>query len=266
MQNIKSPISLRFRLFFLMGFALLASCKDEKKPGVQDVLSTIHNNGRDSYELITIRRPTSVEEYFKLWSLPYELCVASAKLNNVPVKPFPAIPKDFVMKRTTVTSDGKSFRTTEEEFGVDIQDITVENGCATSYGSGLRTWVAHNGIEADLDSEIQSENHEGQASYQIKPYDPNLAQAYSVEKKINGIAVRCTGAHDFMVAGKVVAEMCVLDPVLGRIAMADGKPPIVYTRDIPGPSLFGSAMVDEPISLKVGIEVNPEIFVNAAAK
>ncbi|NHZ61883.1 hypothetical protein [Massilia genomosp. 1] len=250
----------------MMGLALLASCGEEEKIGKQDTQSLIHNNGRDSYELITIRRPTSVEEYFKLWSLPYKLCVASAKLKNIPVKPFPAIPKDFVMRRTTVTSDGKSFRTTEEEFGVDIQDITAENGCATSYGSGFRTWVAHNGIEADLDSENQSENHEGRVSYQLKPYDPELAQAYSIVKKINGIAVRCTGAHDLMVAGKVVDEMCVLDPILGRIAMADGKPPIVYTRDIPGPSLFGSAMVDEPISLKVGIEVNPEIFVNAAAK
>lgn len=262
---MKNSIFMKFRLFILPVFSLLVSCGNEKKQANDDALSFSGDNGRDSYELVTIRRPVSVEEYFKMWSIPYKICAANAKLQNVPVKPFPAIPADFVMKRTTITSDGKSFRTTEEEFGVDIQDVEIENGCATSYGSGVRTWVSHNGIETELDSENQSNPSEN-ATYRLKPYDPEIAQSYAIGKKINGVAVRCTGNDDLSIAGGMIAEMCVLDPILGKIAMPDGKPPIVYTRDVPGPSLFGSPIIEEPVSLKVGIKVNPQVFVSAEGK
>ncbi|NHZ39803.1 hypothetical protein [Massilia aquatica] len=263
---MKTLTALKMVSSLFVGCGILIACGDDSAPAHTSSTSPTLSQIRDTYELVTVHRPTSIDDYVNLLSMPYKMCRALARAKNLPVKPFPVIPENFVMTRTTIISDGKSFRTTEEGFGVDIDGVTPENGCETKFGGGSNTWVAHNGFEYVLDDQTQSQAESERVKYEAKPYDPESVSGYSISKKINNIAVKCTDESDLMVAGKIVAEMCVLDPKLGRIAMSDGKPPIVYSRDLPGKSVFGSPMILEPVSLRVGIKVSPTIFVNASAK
>ncbi|UOD27327.1 hypothetical protein INH39_17485 [Massilia violaceinigra] len=253
-------------LAILLASNFMIGCTNDKNPNNPVLSNLVTPEDRESYELIKVQRPTSIDEYFKVFRWPYEMCVALADLKKLPVKPFSPIPKDFVLTRTTVTSDGKSFRTKEEGFGVNLDGMSPENGCETKFQSSSHSWVEHNGFQSVLGPDATENDEDGPVEIQMMPYSGSAAASYPISKKINGISVKCTDGGDLLVAAKAVDEICILDPAMGRIAMADGKPPVVYMREAPGTSMYGTVMVHEPISLKIGIKVNSEIFVNENAK
>lgn len=248
----------------LLALCLLAACS--KTPEAAAPGQPVQRAARDSFELVTEARPASLEGYFKLSRTAYELCVIQAEQEKVAVRPYPPIPPDFVINRITTISDGKSFATIERNFNYPF-DFKVANACSSEVESSVRTIVVHQGLQKNLDPDVPGEEPQEPIPVPTLPFDEENARGYTVSKTINGIALKCTDGTEPLAQAKLVIDTCIVDPAVGRIAGPDGEPMMASMRDLANAAPpVNSEIVHTPLSLKVGLKVDPAVFTRAAVK
>lgn len=215
---------------------------------------------RVSYELVTEERPEDMAVYRKRLRLEYELCVTQAELRGLPVKPFPAIPADALRSRTIYVSDGRSFATSQEEWGMDNTDAVPEKGCVTRHSSAISKTVIRDGFQYIVGASAPGEETAPPMPAPLLPFDAEKASAYTVPQTKKGIALKCVDAKSPLIASGFVSDACIVDPAVANISSADGEPIQVNLRNLSGEAIHGGVSVFEAVSLKTGIKVDPAHF------
>ncbi len=207
-----------------------------------------------SYEIVLELRPDSVPHYFEPMRERYDECVLEAKKLNLPVKPFTVAPADFIAGRTTTISDGKSFYRKAVGFRMIPHHITPEKACRTDIVKLEDLTIVHNGTSYTTD------NWDGHPTLTLpeQSLPPDLAKfaVFTLPKTINGVPLKCAGpeAHP----SQQESNWCIVDPDVVVVAYANGSPLIAHQRlDFFRPR---AVMGEVPISLKVGVKVDPAIF------
>lgn len=218
-----------------------------------------------SYELVTMTKPESLEKYFALEKARYDICVSGARFKKRSVKPFPTLPTDQVLYRTTYISNGRSFYQRTMETVVDTTKMKPDTECITTVYRRASTQVIHNGMmqqsyaEAD-GREVVEDAMEG------LPEAPNeiLMRGFNFPKKVNGVALKCGPAPIIVGRPNHNYQGCVVDPVLGVFTDGSGGPLIAYSYILE--SVRNTEVTVEPVSLTVGQRIDPRVFSLPAAK
>jgi len=207
-----------------------------------------------AYELVTVRRPVSVPDYVHVQKQFYELCKAAAALERQPVKPFVEIPKDFVMERQTRLSDGTSFAMKLEQFGIDVDNMLPEHGCASRISKAVVLEHVHNDAVTHID--IDPDGRRVVAEPLTLGPSARVggdSDAYTERRTLHGVPLMCIPRGGPGLAPGVVSEHCIVDGGKdGPLREPDGNLVVAYQRDELSSMAGGSASILEPVSLTVG--------------
>lgn len=238
----------------------LAGCTPDAAAGQER--AAVGGRLGSSYELVTIMKAQSSEKYFALEKAGYDVCVATARFQQRSVKPFPTLPTDGVLSRTTYISDGHSFYQRRIETIVDITETKPDMACLVTIYKSAETQVLHNGKMQQSHSEADGREVVGEAMEGMpEALNEILSIGHTVPKKVNQIALKCKSV-EFKIAGRV--ESCIIDPALGLFTEGSGRPLPAYSRFV---ELVRKAEVTvEPLSLRVGQRIDPRVFSLPAAK
>ncbi len=208
-----------------------------------------------AFQLVTQRRPLSVQEHFKMHKAGYDMCVTLAELKNLPVQPFVAIPADFIAERTTHSSDGKSFYSKTQHYDIDIPGIVPENGCATSIAERSQVErisqgkIEQMGADRDGKTETTTRTDDQPEKASAAPDDISL---YTVARKDNGIALKCLPPDHPVLHAGMTTELCVIDAGAGRtLRWSNGSAIVAYSRVTIVEQLSGISVI-EPVSVQLG--------------
>lgn len=241
--------------------ALLAGCgnsTDASEGGVPS--GAARDAAQTSYEIVTVTRPENVEQQLAPERALYNACTAQAEAQRLPVKPFPAVPRDYFTERSSWASDGQTFMSRIENYGIDMTALVPEQGCSTRFTIASSTEV-HRGkkvrsVEVSHDGERNASDEEGNA-----PAAPRLARlaAYTAAKTVAGHKVRCMPA-----TGQGQHETCVPDAGAAMPASYDGSPITVHLRMKNAQGTTDLVMM--PQTLRIGAAVDPAAFGDAGAR
>lgn len=190
-----------------------------------------------SYFLVTQMRPENLKKVFQRERGVHQMCTAGAKLKNISVKPFPTLPPDFVMERRIYASDGK--RTFYKETHFKVDGASVEQGCAYKVTSTATSDIAQGGKARRTEQdELGALTTGDEMPDTTEPVSKSKLDRYTEAKVMKGVQLKCQGAD------------CIVDPSLVVIAL--GRRPVVVVSRMDDESLFGTALITEPVSLTVG--------------
>jgi hypothetical protein len=216
-----------------------------------------------SYEVVTIERPESVADYHKLYQATYKICAATREiLKQPPPPPMLQPPADFMTGRTTYTSDGKAFLVKEEHFMYKMKDMEEPvPSCVTYLDTSSNTQMVRDGKTYDVSVETDGKRTAEVSDGAVVP-DAHRDDLYTQQKTVNGFAVKCMP----MLPGtsELITELCVADLKPGTLYGVEGKPIPVASR-VTSVQKLASALVLEPVSIKVSQKIDPAVF-DAAAK
>lgn len=250
---------LRNRLFCAcaaMTLLCLSACTDDAANGEAQAVTGSPGAERASYRLVTVLRPESVADYFKRARSLYDACRTVAQMKSLPVKPFPALPQNFVHSRVTQVSDGKRFLHSEEQFAVD-GEISPSSGCEVKVTSQVSSSVFTDGTRP-----AQVPGDEGPADLdRALDLDPARLTPYTVARTVHGVRLKCDPSAT---AAADDPGVCIVDPAAARGALAtpDGKPLVAH--HVRKDQVFGTKMVLEPESFITGTAIDTTVF-NVAA-
>jgi len=204
-----------------------------------------------SYVLVVQNRPESPEKFFAVERAVYDMCIASARLLNETVKPFPTVPRDFVERRETYANDGQRDVKREEVYAMEVVPGASDklNGCAwrivrtqsiyvTSGGQVQHTFIDHDGTVTVAEPQ----------SVMDEPFRTALVALHTRARTINGIELKCSDD-----------DACIVDPAL--VLVKEGYRPVTVSM-----RLGIKTLVLEPVSLVVGKPVDPALFSSRHAK
>jgi hypothetical protein len=201
-----------------------------------------------SYVLVTQNRPESLDNYLAFHRARYGTCVVAANLRHEVVKPFPAVPRDFVDIRTTYASDGRRVVKREVLYGLDFVDDEKLTGCEMRVSS---VWSVHL-LSGGQQQFSESDAHGKVTVGEPEPNRPEPARAsssalYTIPRTTNGVRLQCSADNQ-----------CIVDPAV--IAVVEEGSPVRAAARIEGLPTYGTAAVLEPVSLVVGKSVDPALF------
>jgi hypothetical protein len=232
----------------------LAACSDGKAGSAGSATaSPVAADGGASYQLVTQVRPENPGKAFPLERAAYEVCADAARAKNLPVKPLPQLPADFVTTRTTYASDGKQRLFREVKYKLSMANSGPENGCQMRVVSASSSELARSGK-----ARIAEVNEEGalvvtdNRPADTEPVSQSKLAGYTLAKVINGVPLKCK------------AEACIVDPAQTVIAL--GKRPVIAADRLDEVRSFGTVLVTEPVSLSVGKPIDPAVFVQEKSK
>ncbi|UOD28203.1 hypothetical protein INH39_22435 [Massilia violaceinigra] len=129
----------RLLSFSLLACALLAACGKSPDaaspaPGADAPAASAGSGQGASWEVVLLQREEPPNQALKMMhDAAYLSCVEFAKLSNMPVKPFPVAPADYMDERETWIGNGSSTVViTERLGGEEGGEMVPENGCAYS--------------------------------------------------------------------------------------------------------------------------------------
>ncbi|MFZ6843638.1 hypothetical protein [Undibacterium sp. RuTC16W] len=218
-----------------------------------------------SYEVVTTIRPETISKYQAIAKVIYDGCVSSAQLSKLSYKPFVTIPASFIRQKDTYISDGKAFYTKTDTWSIDISDTQPDKGCATSIAHTVSTQSVHDGYiyAVDIDKDGHS-NSSSPEQYNIAAAAAVDKSAYKLAKAINNVSLGCLDTNDLL-AG-LATEFCIVKDEAGvALTTFDQQPIPAYVRSLATNDAEG-AMLTEPVSAKIGIQVNPSVFSIGVAK
>ena len=213
-----------------------------------------------AYEIVLETRPEKPVEYLGRQRAFYDLCVAAAQAQNLPVKPFVTPPKDFVTMRQTYLSDGTRFLEKTENFDFDAESMLPEEGCATKLAPSVSTKIWSGGK-----LQTQEIDRDGK-SVAAPPIDfpvtdaprTNRIEPYTMRQTIQGVAARCLPPDSPVIQNGVMLASCIADlPGDTTLFSVAGKPILIHDRIQSNESdpRFASLLVTMPKSVMVGKEV-----------
>lgn len=171
----------------------------------------------DSYELVQLERPESLNTLIRASKVVYDLCVIGAQAANKPVKPWPVIPDDFSDKKITTITNGKSIMIKTETFYATGGEMKLEDGCAMEIKRepAVQLQIQHAGKMIDMAGEKGAAPQVlGSEDIPAMPYasQPDDTSDYSEARSVNGVPLRCLPkTHFTMIEGSNagVRETCV---------------------------------------------------------
>lgn len=223
---------------------LLAACNSDAAapPAVAGAL-------KKSYVLVTQIRPESLEKFTQVQRAGYALCVAVAQTRHEAVKPFPALPQDFVQTRTTYADDGKREVRREELFWLEQShgDGASLNGCETRLNRSITIFVTSGGQQRTLETGADGKVVAGEpVPVNAEPVRASLVAMHTVPRTINGVQLKCTPENK-----------CIVDPAL--VLVAESWRPVTASLRMENMPTVGTLII-EPVSLVVGKPLDPALF------
>jgi len=229
----------------LLTLLALGACSRGSADAADGAASTPSDAAR-SYQLVTQLRPESPELFFRPARAVYDLCVASARAKGLQVKPFPALPKEFVAAKTIYASDGKRKFFKETEWKIDHgPDFGADTGCEMRLASQWRSEVIDG-----ANARSAGRTDDGQFMLEeMRPagdetVHPDRLSGYAQAKVVNGIKLKCN-----------VDETCIVDPAVAMIGF--GSRPAMAAARTDDPR---TPLLLEPVSLTVDKAIDPALF------
>ncbi|HWW05056.1 hypothetical protein [Collimonas sp.] len=224
------------------------------------------DNGRTVREMVQIERTEPAGAIITMTrQAAYEGCTVAAKMLNIPVKPFPDTPADYVSERTTVISDGTNYvRKVEHPYNLVGDKMVPESGCEFRIEPSKQAdiFIFNDGKSTSVSQD--SENHwhveEGVSLPAEKAAQSGATSAYSEALTVNGVKLRCLPASDSVMNALGAEAMCIDGSA--QPLTTDGKPVVLYFRgkspltDI----TFAYVTIQEPVSLKQLDKFDSKIF------
>ncbi|MCU1751845.1 hypothetical protein [Pseudomonas sp. 6D_7.1_Bac1] len=217
-------------------------------------------------ELVQVERPEPLDGMHALIrNSAYEMCANTAKLMDLPVKPFPPTPADFLTERITVIADASHYlRKVEHPYSEVVDRMTPQDGCEYRIEPNQQVDITIvNGdkmtsVTRDMDGQWQV--HEDLATGVAKLRRDDLSN-YSTPLTINGVSLRCLPTTDPIISPNDLQALCV-DGSETPVSDAEGKPVVLYSRNKPmgiNPD-EPYVVILEPVSLKSMAEIDPKVF------
>lgn len=253
-------MNLHYPHLFLCQAALLASLTGcSQSDTAAD--SSAAGDGR-SYELVTVERPESVEHYHRLYKAGYEMCAGTRALLKLPPAPPMLQPaKDYIINRTTHTSDGQAYLIRQEYFTYKMETDGDAMTCRTYLEKVSDTQLVRDGKVYDAYFDPQGKREGGPPQESSLPRD-KPSEIYTIPKVSNGIALKCM--EMLPNTEKLITELCAVDLKPGTLTDSIGKPLTASSRVTAVDDIQG-VIVTEPVSLRVGHKVDKAVFDAAAA-
>jgi hypothetical protein len=231
----------------LLGLCVIigaASCRaDERVIGVVS-----------SYELITEQRPDSAVEYNSDTRVLYRDCAANAKKMKIAVHPYPAFASDFFVIRETHLRDGDSIYKRSVGNAIDHDAIVPASGCAIKTYQSVEVSIQHKGLWQFYFNDEKPQVPPERGS--VRPPDPTQFAMYVLPKNVNGIALKCTAPGS--PRDRQVEQECIVDPAVVIVAHPNGSPVDAHSNTL---GIRNTTLRLRPVSLKVGIKIDPAIFI-----
>lgn len=206
-----------------------------------------------AYQLVTVVRPESITDHIRPAKVVYEQCASTAALLKLPVKPFVAVPASFVAERLTQTSDGQSFYMKKQQYGIDIDELTPQQGCATRIKEEAVIERVHKGVveHIDVDKDGKQVAAEPGEPGPHMPRHENLT-AFTESRIEHGVALKCLPKGSAALVPGMLSASCLVDAGAGKtLRDADGNALTAYMRDEASGKQF-SVLVQEPVSVSIG--------------
>jgi len=224
------------------------------------------DSGRTVREMVQIERTEPAGALIKMTrETAYEGCAGVAKALNLPVKPFPDTPADYVSERTTVISDGSNYvRKVEHPYNLVGDKMNPENGCEFRIEASKQAdiFIVKDGKSTSVrrNSENQWHVEEGVSVPAEKAARNGASSTYSEALTVNGVKLRCVPASDAVMKVFDAEAMCIdgSDQPLST----NGKPVVLYFR-AKAPltaAAFAYVTIQEPVSLKQSDKFDSKIF------
>lgn len=173
-----------------------------------------------------------------------------------PPAPLVKVPSNFITERLTHLSNGKAFLYRREEFFIDMNDMTAEQGCLTRLGSRMASEVVNGGKRQSSSSEMGG-SLEVEPATDLVPMPsqrPIGDDNFSERRTLSGVALRCAPSNSPFLSD-VMQDLCILDLPSGTVTDAEGKPIVVHLRS----KLLdkaGMVLLTEPVSVQIGKPVD----------
>jgi hypothetical protein len=208
-----------------------------------------------SYEVVTERRPESLPGYAARAKAVYDLCAAAAQMVKRPVvKPFVALPPDFVTERTTHVSDGNAYFRKQEQYSIGMDSDTCDTRIDRT--TSILTW--QNGTEQRIEIDQEGQLHVDTQS-DVDRMPPDATTNFTVPKTVRGVPLRCM-APSAQLQTLGASDLCIVTNADGTVLFdSDGVAIEGYFHGT-DQELYNSTMVLEPVSAKFGISIDPKIF------
>ena len=253
-MNIAHSIALPRRVFGITVALALCACNQQPVAASGTSPGAPNANG---YEVVLETKPEKIAAYVGRVKSFYDLCVASAQAQNLPVKPFVTPPVDYVITRETYLSDGKNFFEKTENFDLDVAAMLPESQCATQIAPNSTTKVWRDGL-------YQTEQVERGGAPVITPPVKQLmangarssrTMPYTQRQTVAGIALRCLPQESAVIQSGAMLASCIFDGANDTTLLnAAGKPITLHAR-IPSNETdpqFASVSVITPKTVMTG--------------
>ncbi len=185
-----------------------------------------------------------------------------------PVKSFPELPTHFVMERTHIVTDGKSWlRKVDNPFAINNDKLNIEMGCEVRIlrVKSSQVIIRHNGRAINIgiteDGTRTVDNEEDLEA----PFNAKLplvdTSNYSEKRTINGVRLRCLPKTDIAITSKLALDMCIYEKD-GEIFEANKSPIILYHRVKPPieSASFQYLVVTQSSSFKILYHIDPSLL------
>lgn len=216
-----------------------------------------------TYEVVTVERPESVENYHRMYKAMYDMCAETRVkvLKLPPPSPMKQPPADYISQRTTYVSDGKAYLVKQEHFAYKMDDADPTKNCDTYFESTSSTQMVRDGKVYDASFDNAGKRERSEPEEWILPRE-DKEHVYTEPKTVKGHAVKCMKMLPN--TEQLITELCIADRKPGTLTDVSGEP-IVLTSRVTSAQSVMSAMLTEPVSVRVGHAVDKAVFDAAAA-
>ncbi|MBB3228426.1 hypothetical protein FHW69_003061 [Luteibacter sp. Sphag1AF] len=223
----------------------------------------------NSYEAVVIDRPTPADGMLHgMGDMAYKLCLAGAEALHVPVKPYPRMPDDYVMQRTTYISDGHSWlKKTEPVYKVDLDNLRAEKGCEITVvpDKSFEVVIESGGKQINVSghddgtTSVDTSDDNASAFNARNPIETN--DGYTDKRTVAGVNLRCLPKSSPIITSKAAIDMCVYEKD-GVVTTSDKKSIVLYQNVDPlnDKQMAPYTVITEVRSLKLGTTIDPRVF------
>ncbi|QNA89471.1 hypothetical protein G4G28_15150 [Massilia sp. Dwa41.01b] len=238
-------------------------CACSRTDGQDAALGQPGSSGARSYEIVTVERPESVAEYHKMYRGIYEMCAGVRKAKGMgPPAPMLQPPADYITERKTYTSDGKAYLVKEEHFTYHAEVDEPAFSCRTYLEKTSNTQLIRDGKMYDAGVDAQGKRYSEPPQEWNLPPEKSREHLFTEPRMVKGHAVKCMPMLPNTQA--LITDLCVADLKPGTLTDVQNEPLVLYSR-VPIVQKLQSVMVTEPVSVKVGLTIDPAVFDAAAA-
>ncbi len=209
-----------------------------------------------SYEVVTVQRPESVEDYHQLYRASYDMCAQIRKAKSLPPPPpLAQPPASYITQRDTYIGDGASIYVKSEYFNFNVNTEGDTPSCASGENKSWSTEVIRNGMMYTSGADEQG-NVVTNPPEQAPPPEEGRDGSYTEPKVVKGFAVKCMKLSPG--TDKLLTEQCAVDLKPG--SLYQGRRPIVVAGRVTIVEKMQGAMLTEPMVIRVGHQVDKRVF------